>query len=94
MTTGSMFLFAIANTVKACVLFAARAKRYNMKRHYDSKHYIHFDSAYPGKGEHLNEFNTRFDVYVSEAKRGSLFAQCTSHLNEASYRTYHFLVQN
>ena len=52
------------------------------------------DSAYPGKGERLNEFKKRFHVYVSEAKRVWLFAQCASHFSEASYRIYHFLVQN
>ena len=64
--------FAIANTNKKPCLIChetiAEMKRYNVKRHYDSKHKKDFDSACPGKGERLKEFNERFDAYVAEAK--------------------------
>ena len=44
-------------------------KRYNVKRNYDLKHEMDFDSVYPGKGEQLKEFKKRFGEYVGEAKR-------------------------
>ena len=49
-------------------------KRYNEKRHYDSKHKTDFDSACPGKGERQKGFNKLFGAYVGEAKRVSIFA--------------------
>ena len=66
-----------------CCESVAEMKRYNVKRHYDSKHKKVFDNAYPGKGERLKEFKKRFDAYVGEAKRASVFAQGVGHLNEA-----------
>ena len=94
MTAGSMFFCYREYDQDICIICVAEVKRYNMTRHYDSKQYNHFDSAYPGKGERLNVFKKRFDAYVGEAKRVSLFVQGASHLNEATYRIYHFLAQH
>ena len=94
MTAGSMFFCYREYDQDICIICVAEVKRYNMTRHYHSKQYNHFDSAYPGKGERLNVFKTRFDAYVGEAKRVSLFVQGASHLNEATYRIYHFLAQH
>ena len=47
-----------------------------------------------GKDERLTEFKKRFDAYVGEAKRVSVFAQGVSHLNKASYRSCHSFEQH
>ena len=64
-----------------------------MKRHYDSKHKKCFDSAYVGKDESMKEFMKRFDAYLGETKRVSVFTDTSSHPNEASYRICSLLVQ-
>ena len=44
-----------------------------------------------GKDERMKEFKKRFDAYLVETKRVSVF---TNHLNEASYRIYYLLAQH
>ena len=99
--SGSMSTsFAIANmTKKRCVWYAeiesvADLKRYNATRHYDSKHKKCFDGAYVGKAERMKEFKKRFDAYLGETKRVSVFTDTSSHLNEASYRICYLLAQH
>ena len=43
-----------------CRESVADLKRYNVKRHYDSKHKKCFDGAYVGKDERMKEFKKRF----------------------------------
>ena len=69
-------------------------KRYNVKRHSDSKHKKCFDGAYVGKDEGMKEFKKRFDAYLGETKRVSVFTDTSSHLNEASYRICYLLAQH
>ena len=77
-----------------CRESVADLKRYNVKRHYDSKHKTCFDGAYVGKDERVKEFKKRFDAYLGETKRVSVFTDTSSHLNEASYRICYLLAQH
>ena len=72
----------------------ADLKRYNVKRHYDSKHKTCFDGAYVGKDERVKEFKKRFDAYLGKTKRVPVFTETSSHLNEASYRICYLLAQH
>ena len=74
-----------------CRESVADLKRYNVKRHYDSKHKNCFDGAYVGKDERMKEFKKR---YLGETKRVSVFTDTSSHLNEASYRICYLLAQH
>ena len=53
-----------------CRESVADLKRYNVKRHNDSKH---MQIAYVGKDERMKEFKKRFDAYLGETKRVSVF---------------------
>ena len=77
-----------------CRESVADLKRYNVKRHYDSKHKKCFDGVYVGKAERMKEFKKRFDAYLSETKRVSVFTDTSSHINEASYRICYLLAQH
>ena len=77
-----------------CRESVADLKRYNVKRHYDLKHNKYFDGAYVGKDERMKEFKKRFDAYLGETKRVSVFTNTSSHLNEASYRICYLLAQH
>ena len=74
-----------------CRESVADLKRYNVKRHYDLKHKKCFDGAYVGKDECTKEFKKRFDAYLGEMKRVSVFTDTSSHLNEASYHICYLL---
>ena len=56
-----------------CRESVADLKRYNVKRHYDSKHKKCFDGAYVGKDESMKEFKKRFDAYLGETTRVPVF---------------------
>ena len=89
--------FAIANmTKKRCVICRENVADliYNVKRRYDSKHKKCFDCAYVGKDERMKEFKKRFDAYLVEMKRISVFTDTSSHLNEASYRICYLLARH
>ena len=77
-----------------CGESVADLKRYNVKRHYDSKHKKCFYGAYVGKDERMKEFKKRFDAYLGETKRVSVFTDTSSHLNEASCRICYLLAQH
>ena len=47
-----------------------------------------------GKDESMKEFKTRFDAYLGETKRISVFTDTSSHINEASYRICYLLAQH
>ena len=47
-----------------CRESVADLKRYNVNRHYDSKHKKCFDGAYVGKDERMKEFKKRFHTWA------------------------------
>ena len=77
-----------------CRESVADLKRYNEKLHYDSRHKKYFDGAYVRKDERMKEFKKRFDAYLGEMKRVSVFTDTSSHLNEVSYRICCLLAQH
>ena len=77
-----------------CRESVADLKHYNVKRHYDSKHKKCFDDAYVGNDECMKKFKKRFDAYLGETKRVSVFTDTSSHLNEDSYRICYLLAQH
>ena len=77
-----------------CKESVADLKRYNVKRHYDAKHKKCFDVSYIGKDNRMKEFKKRFEAYLGETKRVSVFTETSSHVNEASYRICYSLAQH
>ena len=77
-----------------CIESVADLKRYNVKRHYDSNPKKCFDGAYVGKDERMKEFKKRFEAYLGEMKRVSVFTDTSSHLNEASCHICYLLAQH
>ena len=70
---------------KACLICresVSDLKRYNVKRHYNSKHKKCFD------GDHEKT------SYLGETKRVFVFTNTSSHLNEASCRICYLLAQH
>ena len=77
-----------------CIESVADFKRYNVKWHYDSYPKKCFDGAYVGKDERMKEFKKRFEAYLGEMKRVSVFTDTSSHLNEASCHICYLLAQH